>query len=554
MHLSGTVAVVGADAHPHALRRLRAAMPTISWQAARAGESTGSAPVVELVTRPDLPEGVFDLSVGETAGAPRLTIAGGPFSGVIYGTEEIIRGAQKSSAGDVTVAVPLGLTTPSLAHRAFWTWDHSSNWQLDQIGHQEIGVFNPYGKPPAGFLDDYRRMVDFASQNRIGAIIVYGFLRDSHGGIEAAQELCRYANERGVRILPGMAIGAYGGVYWEGKHQYNLAHWLSSHPESRAKTEGDIGFWIEDLAFPLSFPHSDYTLSACPSDPAMMDWMEDAVSWLAETFEIGGVNVESGDYGVCGCERCSARRGDREDPERRKELVESWSHADLADNFPRLFRAVKERRPDAWVYGELQWDNLLDESAAQPLDVMPEGALYQHTMNRGYWNRVRQEAEQGTAMSFPTSNNIVRAHFGSQWNGDRRTDRYRNNMGQYQVLTQSAHRMGFVGATVWGEASPHHVPVELSYLAFANFAFNTDLTTEEFTRTRVAPLLGGESMAAEYLEILEAADAETDPAVEKLDELKGRAIEGITSASGEAADRWVWLADHIAQRRRSALG
>jgi len=37
---------------------------------------------------------------------------------------------------------------------------------------------------------------------------ISGFLRDSHGGIEAAQELCRYANERGVRIR---FIGRRGG-------------------------------------------------------------------------------------------------------------------------------------------------------------------------------------------------------------------------------------------------------------------------------------------------------------------------------------------------------
>lgn len=553
VRLSGTVAVVGAIEHPHAARRLREALPTISWQSARDEDvRTSTLPVVELKTRADLDEGVFDLAIQQGAGAPRITIAGGPFSGVIYGVEEIIRATRTMPAGAICLQISTGVRTPALAHRAFWTWDHSSNWQLDQIGHQEIGVFNPYGKPPAGFLEDYTRMVDFCSQNRIGAIIVYGFLRDSHGGIESAQELCRYANERGVRILPGLAIGAYGGVYWEGKHRYNLSHWLSERPEGRAQTEGDIGFWIEDLAFPLSFPHSDYTLSACPSDPAMMDWMEDAVSWLAETFDIGGVNVESGDYGVCGCSRCSARRGDRESSERRQEMIESWSHADLADNFPRLFRAVKERRPNAWVYSELQWDNLLDESAAQPLGGMPAGALYQHTMNRGYWNRVRSEFENGNALSFPTSDNIVRAHFGSQWNGDRRTDRYRNNVGQYQVLTQSARQMGFVGATVWGEASPHHVPVELSYLAFANYAFDANMTPEQFLRDHVAPRLGGEAMAIEYLEILERVDEHTEPTIDTMGEMRERALAGFRSSSGEVADRWVWLADHIARRRRAA--
>jgi len=78
---------------------------------------------------------------------------------------------------------------------------------------QEIGVFNPYGKPPDGFLADYTRLADFMSRNCIPAVVIYGMFRDSHGGVAAAQTLCRYANDRGVRILPGVAINAYGGVY-----------------------------------------------------------------------------------------------------------------------------------------------------------------------------------------------------------------------------------------------------------------------------------------------------------------------------------------------------
>ena len=167
--------------------------------------------------------------------------------------------------------------SPGLAYRTFWTWDHSTNWELSQIGQQEIGVFNPYGKPPGGFLADYKRLVDFCSRNRIAAIVIYGFLRDTHGGIEAAQELCRYANERGVRIMPGIAIGAYGGVYWEGDHPYNLATWLKKNPQFAATMEKGVGFQLADLAFPLNFPRSDYTVSACPSAPETMAWMEEAV-------------------------------------------------------------------------------------------------------------------------------------------------------------------------------------------------------------------------------------------------------------------------------------
>ena len=49
-------------------------------------------------------------------------------------------------------------------------------------------------------------------------------------------------------------------------------------------------------------------MAANASAPETMAWMEEGVAWLAETFDIGGINIEAGDYGVCGCDRCVARR------------------------------------------------------------------------------------------------------------------------------------------------------------------------------------------------------------------------------------------------------
>ncbi len=229
IRLEGKIALLGAATHPHAANRLRQEWSTLAvFDTDSAPDGT---PSVRLTTDPSRPEGGFAVSIDATTGAPIIDIAGGPFSGVIYGVEALVQRRAKQVGNGVELTEGRDEQAPGLPYRAFWTWDHSTNWDLDQIGAQEIGVFCPYGKPPDGFLADYKRMVDFMSRHRIGGVTIYGFFRDSHGGVEAAQELCRYANERGVRILPGVAINAYGGIYWEGEHPYNLATWLRKHPE-----------------------------------------------------------------------------------------------------------------------------------------------------------------------------------------------------------------------------------------------------------------------------------------------------------------------------------
>ncbi len=52
-----------------------------------------------------------------------------------------------------------------------------------------------------------------------------------HGGAKAARDLCLYARDRGVGILPGVGLCSYGGYYFEGDHPFNLDTYLRRHPE-----------------------------------------------------------------------------------------------------------------------------------------------------------------------------------------------------------------------------------------------------------------------------------------------------------------------------------
>jgi hypothetical protein len=532
----GPLVLLGDEAHAHAARRLRESFPEIPWQA------TDGGPVLELREDAGLPEGAFAITI-EPA---RIVIRGGPFSGVIYGTEELIaRGGNRPDR--ITLEAGTIAQEPGLAYRTFWTWDHSTNWELSQVGQQEIGVFNPYGKPPGGFLRDYQRCVDFCSRHRIAAIVIYGFLRDPHGGIEAAQELCAYATERGVRILPGIAIGSYGGVYWEGDHRYNLATWLRANPQQAATLEKGVGFQIADLAFPLSFPRSDYTLSACPSAPETMAWMEEGVAWLSQTFDIGGINIEAGDYGVCGCDRCIARRANEAEAARRvDDFGDSWSHTDMADNFPRLYRTAKAIKPDLWLYSEIQWDNLLDPVAHEAQRRLPRGGIYQHTTNRTYWGRIRQELTREYVEALPTQPNVLRCQFACQWNGDERTERYALNARVFADMARLCGDRGLHGLTVWGEPSPYQATVELSYLAFARFSWDPGLTWERFLAEDAAPLLGGAEAAREFVDIAEEVDAHQVLPMERLRALRRASM--AHREDDEVGRRWLSLEDQITRR------
>jgi hypothetical protein len=547
VRIEGTVTLAGADQHPHASRRLRQEWPSIAWAE---GAFETNRPSVTLSTSPHLAEGAFKLTVGQRHGVPEVNVTGGPFSGTIYGVEELMQ--RVASVDAKGVSLPLGTFegAPVLTYRTFWTWDHSTNWDLEQIGVQEIGVFNPYGKPPDGFLADYTRLVDFMSRNRIPAVVIYGMFRDSHGGVAAAQALCRYANERAVRILPGVAINAYGGVYWEGDHPFNLATWLRTHPELSARMEHGVGFQIEDLAFPLSFPRSDYTVSGCPSRPENQQWMADGIAWLAETCDIGGINIESGDYGVCGCDICSARRAAREDASRRGQSEESWSHADMADFYPRLFEAARlhAQRDDLWLYSELQWDNLLDAEAHAPLRTLPREGIYQHTLNRSYWNLVKERLTPDYVDALPTETNVFRAQFACQWNGSRATDRYKFNGRDFAELAWKAAECGIQGLTVWGEASAFSASTEMSYLAFARFTYDPSLTWDRFVREEVAPRLGGEEAANRFLEITGLLDNENPIEPSELRRLHREVVDTSRNTDYDAACRWLSLADRIARR------
>lgn len=180
-----------------------------------------------------------------------------------------------------------------------WCWDNRMTWddEPDAIYHRMASstVLCPYTKRPESYLVGFKRLVDYCARIGVRGFIVWGFLRDCHGGVKSGVELCQYAADKGVAILPGVGLCSYGGYYFEGDHPFNLTTYLHKFPERAGR--GCLEGSKTEVAPVLD-----------PSLDANQRWWRDGLEWMIETFRIGGVNFEMGDHLVNASPEAQAAR------------------------------------------------------------------------------------------------------------------------------------------------------------------------------------------------------------------------------------------------------
>jgi hypothetical protein len=394
---------------------------------------------------------------------------------------------------------------PALPNSYFWTWDHSTNWVLDDPGLQNGGCNNAYLKRPETFVEDYRRLSDFAAGLGVKGIVIWGFLRDSHGGAENSRRVAAYAASRGVAILPGIGTTHYGGVYYDGNHKYNLETFLSRYPEARL---------INKDGQPSGG-------SACPAHPAFKDWLREGMQWLLREFEVGGFNLENGDLLVDYHPLTRAARKDwpADDPE-------VFFFQGLS--YKQVFDAVGPRVKDllgtyatysGFAYGlapDLETNQNTASMGAKPpamLSVLPKESIAQWTLS----SMVRQNTvpmldylDNGApAAAFenpnwpadlkpPSPRNVGFIHMGSQWGGDR----YDCVLTFIKEACLRAYRCGMEGVGIHGEVTSRHIPYALNYLAFSHFIHWPEDSLREFGRKTLSQALGSEEAGEAFVEIL----------------------------------------------------
>jgi len=435
----------------------------------------------------------------------------------------------------------------------FWTWDHRCNWVLDDPGLQLTGCFNPYLKRPETFVEDYRRLTDVCAEGGIPGIVIYGFLRDSHGGMDAAREVVRYAADRGVRILPNLGTTAFGGAYYEGEHEFNLDTFLLRHPDC-VQIEKD------------GKPSEQKWL--CPTHPEVIRWMKDGARWLMETFEVGGVNVENGDLMSCHCPRCIKRREGLEPGEL------DYFKTQL-DGYGPCLEALGPYMADRWITyatysGFAQYEGEVPEGLGfrkgrTPAFVaeFPGEAVAQWTLTKmllqqplpltayledGAPEAVYENPNWPRGLKVPGERAVGYVHQGSHFG----LTRHSLVVSSIKEACLRGAEAGLKGISIYGEVTDRCTPWWLSYQAYFHFVRRPQDSLRQFANARLAPVLGGEDAAQLFIEVLAhwTAGEVAEPLRKALfDEFFKRDVErdGL-----EAFNLWYWLFRQVCEPPESA--
>lgn len=423
----------------------------------------------------------------------------------------------------------------NIPNRFFWSWDHSTNWTLHAYGAQNCGVSNAYAKAPEVFLQDYRRVIDYAAAHKINAVGIAGLLREKHGGVDSVRTLCEYANKKGVRIYMIAGLFAYGGIFYEGDHPYSLNRFLKNNPSSIARTLDGKPFYamFQGMHGYRAEPQG------CPSDALLHDFVLESLDWVfKEIPELGGIQIEAGDNGICHCPRCRARRGEGNG---------SISSADMAGIYPDAVSTILDRSPDALVICEAYrhfknkaydlFEADMPSEELQKLLAMPDKVFWQWTCDAeikdNTWN-------PGDSMRQPLRKfqHVMRSHAGTQWRGGQRAGLAVEEIRKQCMLS---YLSDLQAVSIFGESSPFHTNAEFNYLALEYFADHPLASTESFVHDVMSPLLGGDDIAVFYFHAASCLDMP-----QKIPEIVTE-IGKISSSlkKYESLRRWQYLASYL---------
>lgn len=447
-------------------------------------------------------------------------------------------------------------TQAHFKHRWLWTWDHSTNWVLDEPHLVDFGANNVYLKRAETFVEDYRRLIESAAEHNINGIIVWGLLRDAHGGVEAANEVCSIAKQNGIGIIAGVGTSEYGGFYYEGDHEFNSDTFGKRHPEAV----------VEGIALER--------LKLCPNHPDVVQWLRDGTQWLLETVGVAGLNLENGDFSACKCQRCVKARAEMsgDDPAYYKDMQAAMTPIieQALETNPNVllsyatYTGFVPGKDDSWRSQKYVRNPFMGTDCPLFARQTPEQVYAQWNIG-GMMHTERLPLEtfldNGQPAGFespywpaglkpPTRLNLGFLHQGSQWHKRMNSPegtRYSQEIAAIKEGCMRSAESGLDGVIIHGEVTDRCVPMQLNYIAFDYFTRKPFASIRQFAEEALADRLGGASLAAQFIERLVAAEDQSisDNDSEELLATVSKhrkAVERVDAAQFDKWRRWRWLA------------
>jgi hypothetical protein len=508
-----------------------------------------SNPAVKAVVEDDarlarLGEEGYILKVGVWRGVRVLVAGGTALPGVNNAVSELVSWKLKLSEDGAAVSGDLDeADSPELKYRILWTSDGQANWsttvgEMHTIQKGTTGTtVVPYTRD--GFLTHFKRSVEFISDHKLNGYIIWGFLRDEHGGLDAGRVLSRYAKQRNVRILPGVCTqAAYGGFIYSQTDRFSLVGWLKMHPELRGRGK-DGKIQMEAI---------------CPSKPENQKWLREGAEWLFQNLpDIGGVNLENGDLQECYTDDCvKAKARPENDPNFLWDM--------MATQRP-IIEVAQRLRPNAWMtfatyvgFREATLRGLKDSPQYPPkfLAQYPPNSICQWTFTGMATPELWPSGEKPPTAAF--ADHIGLLHHGSLWGAPVEAARWWTGPGAMlddcstviQFVCGRVKSCGLPGLVIKGQTGVASPANELNYLAFEYFSWHPDRTYEQFLDDRLTACYGGTDRARLFLKLLR----NTTKVVGQI-ETDRQTAAGMAAASDldlRQRARWRNLADELTRR------
>jgi hypothetical protein len=357
-------------------------------------------------------------------------------------------------------------------------------------------------------------------------LIIWGALRDAHGGAKALRKLVEYGRANGVRVAPGVGVNCYGGVYYEGDHEYSLVRLLQKYPELAA---------LDENGKPMLGGENPRRSVACPRNEKVVDWTLRSIRWLMEDVGPSAIHFETGDYGVCHCPICKPTgiRGKR------------ISDEDMAEILPPIIAEVRSFGTDCWLSYNHYMGYTREMMADPPAFArqIPDDVICKWGVSWMLAPELARSPDEGwgTIESMtpdvrpPTATNMAHLHFGTGWWNC--SPRGTLEITRFFRAFPLIRKVGFRGICTHGEESNLNPTAELNYHVYAALAENPDASPAEIAKRSVGEIYADEELA---VEILTAYKNEEVPK-----ELPPKVAKASSKADGQTKIRLNWLTFEI---------